>query len=84
MTEPRLKWAEIILLESGFDTSTAIMARNYDILYSEILDSILNTGKHIDVGGRDNVGDVSMHKHLSRFQSHNLISGNSWVSATDP
>lgn len=84
MTDPRFKGSMIILAESCFNSSTTIVASNDDILNFEMLNSVLDNSKNIDIWWWGNVGNVPVNEYFSRFQPHYFVCWDTGVCTTYP
>ena len=60
------------------------MATKHDVLHAQIGDSILDNGGGVNVGWRDEVCDVAMHKDVAGLQAEDGGFGHAAVGAAEP
>ena len=82
--EPDVQDVELVVGESGLDTSAGGVAAQDDVLDLEVLDAELNGGQQGDVGRVDNVGDVAQDEDLTRLLAQDSGLGDARVAAADP
>lgn len=82
--QPDIKETKTGVAESGVDTTTAGVAADKDVLDLEMGDGELYDGERVDVGRRDNIGNVAVHKDLTGLQAEDGGLGNTGVCASNP
>lgn len=82
--EPDVQDVELVVGESGLDTSAGGVAAQDDVLDLEVLDAELDGGQQGDVGRVDNVGDVAQDEDLTGLLTQDGGLGDTRVAAADP
>ena len=66
VTQPIIYEPMILVFHRRFDATTAIMAADNNMLNFKHLNSIVNDGKTIQIGMHNNIGNITVNKHLTR------------------
>ena len=82
--EPDVQDVELVVGESGLDTSAGGVAAQDDVLDLEVLDAELDGGQQGDVGRVDHVGDVAQDEDLAGLLAQDGGLGDTGVAAADP
>lgn len=82
--QPDVEDVELVVGESGLDTSARGVAAQDDVLDLEVLDAELDGGQQGDIGRVDNVGDVAQDEDLARLLVQDSGLGDTRVAAADP
>ena len=68
----------------GLDSAAAIVAANDDVTHLQDIDGKLNHGKTIQVGVKNQIGDIAMDKQFPWEQVNNFIRRHPAVGTTNP
>ena len=60
------------------------MPAENDVRYLEVHDGVLDDGEGVDVGGRDDVGDVAVHEDVTGLEAEDSGFGDAGVGAAEP
>lgn len=67
--EPGVYEAKFLVVKGCSDTATASVAADDDVLDFEVLDSVLDNREGVDVGGDEDVGDVSVAEDVTGLKA---------------
>jgi hypothetical protein len=79
--EPRVQQAHVFGRHGGFDTTTAVVTADDNVFYFEVTNGVVHDGHDVEVNVIDEVGDVAVDEHLTRFKAGDGFSGDARVGA---
>ena len=73
-----------IVAQGRQHAATSEMAADDDVAHLQRLHRILHRRQTIEVGMADDIGDVAVHEHFTRWQTDDLVGGDPAVRAANP
>lgn len=67
--EPSVDETELLVVESGGDTTARSVTANNNVLDLEVLDSVLNNGQGVQVSCIEDVGNVTVAENITGLEA---------------
>ena len=82
--DPGVEQAEVVVGHAVFHATALVVAADDDVLYLEVIDSVLEDAERVHIRLRHQIADVAVNEEFAGLAAGEVFGGDTRVGAADP